>query len=342
MKNDFSRVLVQTVVQKALGDIRESPERGIRNLVDMARQFSKGQFQHVFFAVAQAMLENENSAYYRLVYDMVSHVDVDRLVTFGMNLGYNGCTMGVKRIRESETQLNCVIPWTVLWNVDDKAYGEHQQAYHTAIASGENLGIYFWTLFPSGEPARILPLIHAHQDSAFALFCQPESITPHFIAVASEVKNLMPVVRYNEQDTQAFALLRDAGMLYSAYYPYALQDLAAIISGDLFCSIQQVHPAFSVFAAGSDCTEDARILAHQAIQKARDEQQYQTMLWEMNVDSRQIDRVISNNDCMILFDKAGDLWQYSGAWLKKPYNLFDTSLEYVFEQALKTSGVAKG
>ena len=58
------------------------------------------------------MLQNENSAYYQLVREVVSHADTDRLYTFGMNLGYNGCTVGAQRIRENEENLGCNIPWT--------------------------------------------------------------------------------------------------------------------------------------------------------------------------------------------------------------------------------------
>ena len=63
MEQTMSRLLIETVVKRALEDIKESPERGIRNLIDMALQFSEGRFQREFFTSAQAMLQNENSAY---------------------------------------------------------------------------------------------------------------------------------------------------------------------------------------------------------------------------------------------------------------------------------------
>lgn len=75
----MSRLLVETVVKKSLKGIKDSPERGIRNLVDMALQFSEGRFQKNFFTMAQIMLQNENSAYYDLVRETVTHTDTDRL-----------------------------------------------------------------------------------------------------------------------------------------------------------------------------------------------------------------------------------------------------------------------
>ena len=84
MENSISKILVGAVVKKALREMKESPERTIRNLIDMALQFSGGRFQQFFFATAQTMLQNENSAYYQLVRDIISYADPERLYTFGM------------------------------------------------------------------------------------------------------------------------------------------------------------------------------------------------------------------------------------------------------------------
>jgi hypothetical protein len=145
MENSTSRILTGSVVKRTLKNMKENPERSIRNLVDMALQFTSGRFQQDFFATAQTMLQNENSAYYRLVRDIVSHADTDRLYTFGMNLGYNGCTTGAQRIRENEKKLNCNIPWTVAIQIDAEQFEEKEQQYQATIQAGEKLGIYVWS-----------------------------------------------------------------------------------------------------------------------------------------------------------------------------------------------------
>lgn len=63
MENSMSRFITGSVVKRTLKDIKDNPERSIRNLVDMALQFSGGRFQQDFFTTAQTMLQNENSAY---------------------------------------------------------------------------------------------------------------------------------------------------------------------------------------------------------------------------------------------------------------------------------------
>ena len=46
MENSVSRILIETTVRQTLKGIQEDPERSIRNLVDMALQFSEGRFQN--------------------------------------------------------------------------------------------------------------------------------------------------------------------------------------------------------------------------------------------------------------------------------------------------------
>lgn len=95
-----SRIIIKTFVKTALKDADEAPERCTRNLVDMALHFSKGRFQISFFEMARTMLNNENSPYYPLIEDALKHMDKDKLIEFGLNLGYNGCTMGAHIVRK--------------------------------------------------------------------------------------------------------------------------------------------------------------------------------------------------------------------------------------------------
>ena len=110
MNHDLSRTLIETIVRKTIADIQEAPKRSTRNLVDLALNFADGRFQSQFFASAQAMLQNEDSAYYTLIPDVVASTDTDRLVTFGLNIGYNSCTLGARRIRELSSGSNITFP----------------------------------------------------------------------------------------------------------------------------------------------------------------------------------------------------------------------------------------
>lgn len=330
MENSMSRVLIEAVVKNALKAIKDSPERGIRNLVDMALQFSEGRFQQNFFTTAQTMLQNENSAYYDLVRDVVCNTDTDRLYTFGMNVGYNGCFVGAQHIRENEKKLNCNIPWTVALQIAEKQIEDNRQNYHDAICEGERLGIYVWMLFAMGCPEKVLSFAENHEDSAFCIFCKAEDLTSAFLGEVSELHNIMLVVRYEESSDKICDTLRQMGLLYSVWYQYGQKDTEAIINGDLFSSVQQLTPIFTILLPKYNCFEVIQELVYKTVKQARNEQTYHTLLLEFQGDNNLIDTIISDDACSVCFDENGDLCTWNQKIEGKHNNLFHDALSEIF------------
>jgi len=326
MEKSMSRILVETVVKKALKSIQDSPERGIRNLVDMALQFSEGRFQKNFFTTTQTMLQNEASAYYSLVRSVVTHTDTEHLFTFGMNLGYNGCTEGARRIRSNEANQNCNIPWTISLQLDTQKLNEKLEQYDALICEGEGLGIYTWMLFMASEPQEALVLAQHHPNSAFCIFCEHEDISSAFVDEATSINNLMLVVRYEESISALCSTLLEAGLLYSVWYLYGQKDTETILNGDLFSSTQQLFPAFTALVPDKNCPEEVRRLVYQAVKQARSEQLYSTIVWELQSDSCLIDAIISGDSCSVYFDKDGNLCDWNKKFENEHHNLFQSSL----------------
>ncbi len=329
MEQSVSRVLVEVAVKTALKNIHDSPERGIRNLVDMALQCAEGRFQHNFFATAQTMLQNEDSAYYELVRDTVAHTDPGRLYTFGMNLGYNACTVGARHIRENEKKLGCNIPWAVGLQTEPQRLEEYQQA----VQEGEELGIYMWMLFAGRQPEKLLPLAEDHPDSALCLFCGTEDLTDAFLDEASNFRNVMLLVPFAENAEDRCAALRDRRMLYSVWYQYGQRDTERVINGEIFDGAQQLAPAFTVLLPEQSCPKEVHRLAHQAVQSARSQQTYRTILWEMPGDNCLVDSIISDDTCSVYFDKRGDLCSWEGKMGGEEENLFQNALADILVRA---------
>lgn len=329
----MSRILVETVVKKALAAIKEDPERGTRNLVDMALQFAEGRFQQELFSAIQTMLQNEHSAYYNLVRDVVSRTDAERLLTFGMNVGYNGCTVGARHIRENERKLGCNIPWTVSIRPDGARWADDRARYDRLIGEGETLGIYVWAVFAGERPQDLLCLAKAHPASAFCVFCRAEDLTEVFLEEALEYNNIMLLVRYDEAAADVCASLQRMGLLYSVWYPYGTKDLEDIINGDLFYSAQQLAPAFTVLLAEPECPMEVRRLVCQAVRSARNDQRFQTLLWEMESDNCLVDSIISGDSCLVSFDGAGRLCAGTGKTWGERGNIFHGSLLKILQGA---------
>lgn len=333
MENTTSRIIIETLVKKALREIKESPERSIRNLVDMALHFSKGHFHRNFFETAQAMLQNENSPYYGLIEDVVCNVDSERLIHFGINLGYNSCTVGAKMIREIEAKEHYNIPWTILLNLDPLYYSDHRQDYGALISQGEKIGIYTWMLFPTTTAVDFLQLVQEHPDSAFILFCKPKDITLSFLDCVSKCTNLMLAVHYDEDTADACDLLRSAKLLYSVCSVYTEDDVESITGGELFFSIQQLHPVFTILLADSKCPDTARQTVYEAVKRVRNRQEYQTIALEATSDSSFIDSIISNDACLAGFDSEGYLFTLQGSEKEDRFHFLQNELPHILKLA---------
>lgn len=325
MEHTMSRIIIETTVRKALKDIRENAGRGIRNLVDMALHFSNARFQHEFFSDAQNLLKNENSAYYLLAQDIATHVDEERIVTFGINVGYHGCTLGARIIRKKESELGFNIPWVIPMQMTAESVAAHTEDYKRVIAEGNDLGIYSWFLFLKECAVDVIPLMEAYPDNAFVLFCQPEDATPQFIDALQSVKHVMLAIRDTEGVDEICSILRSKEMLYSVYHIYTPNDVEQIESGEFLCDMEQLHPAFAAFLPDSSCDIATAECVAKLVSALREAQKHQAIAFDLYGDIRTIDSVISENACSIAFDSNGyaivtdNTVNYTG-------NLFDSPL----------------
>jgi len=335
MDNKTTRILIETIVKKAIKDMDDAPRRSVRNLVDMALQFSKGRFQRDFFQAAQTMLKEKVSAYYPLVQDIVSHVDFDHLITFGMGVGYNSCTAGAKRIREIEEKDGHNIPWSVMLHIDEQNYASHIQTYDMRIREGESLGIHTWQIIYDGQSFVFDSLFKHHPDSAFLLFCQPEYLSEAFVAEAAQHKNLMLVLACTDAAPQCCLWMRKYHLPYSFYYVYDEKDLPLIESGEIFDTAEQYHPIFTALQGESSLSLSQREDVYRQIKAFRDAQNYQTVPWELTFDSCHIDSIISDDACTASFDKKGYLHTLQRQYDNDENNLFLHDLKSIFTKSLK-------
>lgn len=341
MESTMSRLLIETTVRQTLKSLQQDPKRSIRNLVDMALQFSEGRFQSSFFEVAHTMLKDQDSAYYALVQDAASHIETEHLVRFGMNLGYNSCTWGAKRIRSNEAALGFNIPWAILLEMGEADTPERMDAFNGAITDGEELGVYTWMLFCAGaDPSGVFPLVQQHPDSAFFLFCPSSVVTDALIEKAFPLCNLMLVLRWDGASGGACSRLRRARLPYSVCLPYSQADAAAIESGETLLAIQQRHPIFTVLMPRPGCPAEAHTAVYEFAVEARKKQIYRTVPWDIYYDTCRLDRIISDDPCWVCFDGEGDLY-FPGAKAKEHSgNLFRDGLSAVIRQAYpKLTGV---
>jgi len=332
MKNSMTKIVIETMARKAIRDIKEAPESSIRNIVEMALQFSNGRFQKRFFEIAHTMLQNETSGYYALVSDIVAHVDSERILNFGMNLGYNSCTTGAAKIREIEKHACYNVPWSVCLEIGIDSIQVHPEAYQQIIYEGEMLGIFTWMLFIEHYEKHIFHILKEHPESDFFVFCTPETVTEEFLDDLRLLNNVMVVVQYGETTAMICRRLRQEGVLYSCYYRYDRPDMEKICNGDLFYSMQQLHPIASVVIHKQGCPEAVQKSICQKVHEMRNSQEYKMALWELYGDNCYVDKVISDEECYLYFDRNGNLRNtFSGQKIGNG-NLFHDSLQEILSQ----------
>ena len=170
-KTDITRFAIEIAINKAMSRLKHDPERTTRNLIDIALSFSKGRFQTAFFNAAKKLLEDENSQYYTLAKNIAFYIDPKRVKVFGVNLGYNSCTLGARTIREIEEKEDFNIPWSIIFD------NTHINTISRTIDSGKELGIFTYCIFCSEQlDSRFIDLISKHDDCAIALFLDPINI----------------------------------------------------------------------------------------------------------------------------------------------------------------------
>lgn len=327
MSNAMNKILIASIVKKAIKEISYSPERGIRNIVDLATQFTKGRFQKEFFCTAQKMLENPDSCYYKLIPDVINNVEHERLMMLGMNVGFNSCTAGAKTIRDIEKRDGHNIPWCITLEINPDVIKRNKHRYYYLISQGSNLGIYTYILCCEQITSDILELCKKYTDCTFIIICKPSEITQEFVTSTQSLKNIMPVLEYNETDLEnACEMLRKNKYLYSVYYRYNDTDLVDIINDTVIKKTERLHPLFTVFIADNTCSQDSKYKTYDHICKTRNNQAFTTVAWDYHFDTRFVDSIISDDFCTVIFDSKGNILLDN---IQNKYNFFDTELKSI-------------
>lgn len=327
-----SRIIIKTFVKTALKDADDSPERCTRNLIDMALHFSKGRFQQEFFEMARTMLNNENSPYYPLIEDTLRHMDKEKLIEFGMNLGYNGCTMGAHIVRKIKRTENINVPWLLFLNIaasDEELLTNYQPIFD----QGKELGIYVYFLYTDDDPIKLLPLIKKNPDCAIILMCRSASVTEDFAEAAETVNNMLIGVKYDDNTDSACLVLRDHKLLYSVYRMYTDKDSEEILSGSYARFTEEMHCPFTAVIAESTCSTQISENVYKAVVGARVAQKYRTIPIDLGYDSERVGNIISPPSSVIGFKPDGAIYNLDNDGKPMTHNIFKESLRDILKES---------
>ena len=169
-------------------------------------------------------------------------------------------------------------------------------------------------------------------ECAFILLLRGHQVSSSFIKKMKAMKNAMTLVYVNEDMPGTCQKLRDAKLLYGVYERYAEQDKERILSGEWLNTVLPAKPTFAVLRADYPCTPETKKDVYDYVVSVRDSQKYPLVLMDLKHDILAIDRIISEEECMVGFDADGSLRTYDGLQREEKFNIFSHSLEDILRE----------
>lgn len=314
MRSRVNQAMLETIVRRNLCQLQRDPKRCLRKLVDLGREAADGPVQAMFFKTAQEMLQREDSPYYTLAQNTACLVDHDRLLAFGMALGWTSLTCGVSRIRSQEKRLGCAIPWSLTLHLEQRPDSLSAEDYLSLIREGTQLGISSYVLFPkdAGSVALAVKLAQESRACAFCLLLPRGFGPPDRLAGLPLPPNLMLGIDACEPGWRERAeLLRRRRALYLLYRTYSgRSDEEELVSGRWAEGIVPYAGSITLLIsrAGGPCPPDGRVSDYAV--SSRMEQRYPTLMVDFYHDSLCVSRCISQQPCFVGILPDGTATEY--------------------------------
>ena len=309
----INRTVVESIVRRSFREIQRDPKRAIRNLVDLGLEAADGQFQKKFLDMAHGILKRENSPYYTLIQNTVQSVDEDRLMSFGMALGWNSLTQGAKRIRTEEAQRGHNIPWSMTLHMKAGPGDLSMEDYLRLAQEGTKLGIYSYFLFAEDVPSvqMALEISAANRNCAFCLLL-PADLEVGMLSQAAIPLNMFLGVDSSAQDwEEQVRYFRDRRCPYLIYRTYSgKEDVEEIISGHWMERILPWAGIAALLIAQGDAGAADVSSVYSYVLDARIGQRYPTLALDFYRDNLYVDVCVSQDPCFLGVLPDGTITEY--------------------------------
>ncbi len=337
IKNDkITKALLRTTIRKALESIQEDPKRSVRNLVDLGLNFAEGCNQREIFDITQHYLSDEDSAYFTLGENMANELDHDKLTTFGLNFGYNGCTSGARILREKQAELGCHLPFLITFTINDQPDSLTIGEIESAIEQGMELGIFIYAVICSSDVyPELLETADRFSDCAFIYFVSPRRLTREVISRTSEINNLVTSVRYDgatDACLEAVTKLREQGCITVVHYEYTPDSIEAILDDTITKAFAETGAIAGILYAEPGIDPEAQKKAADYRAEIVRRQQYPIFIFEAQSDIKRIDAMFSGAECRVHFIGGGTVLYSAQQKVFEGANLRTDSLADIFKR----------
>lgn len=307
----LNRGLIDLAVSQGIREIRHDTNRGLRRLSDLGQHFASRYFSENVFLQIHEVLKQEDSRYYRLMQNILDHVEEDHIKCFGINLGYNSWTCGVTAIRQrlQEQKLQGkegVEPVSWLYELpcgnEKEDSSERIERLSALINRKRQQGVYTYALYPQqtfAENPELVFLLDRYPDCDFLWFFCESDLTEAQIKVLKKHHNciyLFPAIREDgTADVEIARKMKANRILYSYYYIYGETEGGLEKKLEEIQPILQEEPPVLIMKAGPGVSGEYRTRFAREIWNDRMHPEHNTFLVEMTEDRRRIDEMIAGN-----------------------------------------------
>lgn len=332
MGHDIRRQLIESSVRRALGRMEDSPDRAARNLIDLAVDASQGEHQRLFFCRIRDLLQRDGgSAYFSLARRLVQEVDVEHLLTFGLNVGYEGCVRGAETIREIERRRGFNVPWMLSVEMPDAGLGPCGPGGCGDIASlvheARELGIHVFLVHAGALCCEAVDLATIFPDCAFAVVVDNRSFSVRSASLAQMARNAVILAQAGQGAGYVRSLLSSLRLPYGIYLQYPRTATTSPRSVDRTLSRALAHrPHLAVLSPAPRCPAGLARETHARIRELRESQTVEAIVLDALGDSLLIDSIISQDQCAMAIDALGRPVLFDGPVTDRRYNVYRAGL----------------
>ena len=299
---DITRAIIEATVERSLREVDEDPQRSIRKLIDLAKQFSNGRFISEIYSIFQDLLRNEDSPYYSAIEHILHYTSRKALKHFGVNIGYNSFTRGGKMIRSLEENSSYMIPWSLGIELDPSKENQLSVSQmDNIIKQGLELGIFTYSISLQkriGALSDYFPLFKGHPGCAFFLFLCDEELDNETAEQLAGCTNVLTFLKASGEyiDTNAL-LLRRRKAWYGAYEYYNDQTAGKVLSSSSYRKYLASEGSFVMTIAEKGTSIDCIIETQKVIKETRLAPSQPLFVFDKYGDTLQLKTILSSGQC---------------------------------------------
>lgn len=333
-------MVLESVVKHYIQEISDDPKRGIRKLVDLGQQNTRGGFRASFLRFSRDLLRDEESPYYILVQNAAERIDSQILQRICINFGYNSWTKGAGLLRQTRQEKGAVLPWNITIHLDEDMTGHRGlQWCRDLIAAGEEQGIYSYSLF-TGHGFRsweaLYGLLASVPDCGIFLFLPAQDAGWEREALL-RLRNTVLLVDF-ASDSWAEQLGRfcESGCMCGLYRRYrSPADGAEIVSGRWLEQTAGYAIPCAIALAAPDAPEELCGQVREYVLQARENPKTPTVLVDYYSDFASISEVIVGRPAFLGIGADGRVTTSDG-WRELPA---DKQFDFAQSRTLLMQGV---